>query len=195
MPLRSRKCDSRVTSGDLRAPIRTGPPKPISISATRRRMSARRMRSPSSASATSNVRSASGGTTIASTSPTRAGVDRAHVRPSGEMSELGHDLARRPPRSSPRRAPRSAPRPRPRAPPGRAHPVRTIATRPERITYIGGPVSPARLRNSPAGNRRISPNRRTRSISAAERTGNIWWNRDARTPPGRDRLCRVRVPR
>ena len=55
----------------------------------------------------------------------------------------------------------------------------TSATRPPRITYIPGTASPAWNRKAPAGNRVTSPKRRTRSISAAERTGNIWWNRDA----------------
>ncbi len=55
----------------------------------------------------------------------------------------------------------------------------TIAIRPDRITYIPGTASPAWKRSSPAANRLISPKRRTWSISVSERTGNIWWNRDA----------------
>src|SRR5579863_1205967 len=56
----------------------------------------------------------------------------------------------------------------------------TIAIRPDRITYIPGTASPAWKRSFPAANRLTSPKRRTWSISVSERTGNIWWNRDAR---------------
>jgi len=54
----------------------------------------------------------------------------------------------------------------------------TIATRPDRITYIPETASPARNRNAPAGNRLTSPKRRTRPISVSDRTGNIWSKRD-----------------
>src|SRR5215831_16073441 len=131
------------------------------------------MRSRSSASVTSNVRSSSGSTAIASTSSTARASIELNVVPSGEMSKLGQDLARhhlghllegRPDLLGDRGYGTACP----------STSLRTIATRPERITYIGGTGSPTRLRNSPVENRRISPNRRTRSISARERTGNIW---------------------
>ena len=54
-----------------------------------------------------------------------------------------------------------------------------IAMRPDTITYIPATASPAWKRSSPAANRLVSPKRRTRAISVSERTGNIWWNRDA----------------
>ena len=47
MPLRLRKLRSRATSGDAAAPISTGPPAPDSISATRLRIIARIIFSPS----------------------------------------------------------------------------------------------------------------------------------------------------
>src|SRR5205809_2290699 len=181
IPLRPRKLDSRVTSGDLSAPMSTGPPKPISISATRRRMSARRMRSPSSASATSSARSASGGTTIASTSPTA----RASNTLRSALPESCPSSAMTSPGTTSVISSTGAPISCANAATGTACPSPsrgTIATRPERITYIPATASPAWNRSSPAGNRLTSPKRRTRSISAAERTGNIWWNRDVRAP-------------
>src|SRR5262245_1175657 len=56
----------------------------------------------------------------------------------------------------------------------------SIATLPDKITYIAETASPEWNKSSPAGNRLTSPKRLTRSISMSERTGNIWWNRDAR---------------
>ena len=55
--------------GGAGSPIRTGPPAPPRIRLTRRRMSARMMRSPRSASAIRSARSRSGGTSSVSTSP------------------------------------------------------------------------------------------------------------------------------
>src|SRR5712691_6052546 len=69
MPLRVRKLRSRAMSGDEGAPISTGPPAPISIRPTRRRISARMISSPRSASATSSARNCSGTTRSASTAP------------------------------------------------------------------------------------------------------------------------------
>src|SRR6185503_2703672 len=100
---------------------------------------------------------------------------------SGELTDLGHDLARdhfrhflnrRPDQLRERCHRHSLPQPV----------ACTIATRPDKITYIPGTASPAWNMSSPAGNRLTSPKRRTRSISVWERTGNIWWNRDPRAP-------------
>ena len=86
-----RKVCRRTTSCESGEPISTGPLAPVSIRPTRRRISARTMRSPSSASATSSRRRSSGSITSASTSPsawpsTRAG--RPDKRP-----DLGQELA------------------------------------------------------------------------------------------------------
>jgi len=70
MPLRLRKVRSLATSPNDAAPISTGPPVPVSISATRRKISARMIFSPSAASAISKACSCSGLMSSASTSPT-----------------------------------------------------------------------------------------------------------------------------
>ena len=70
MPLRLRKLRSRATSGDAAAPISTGPPAPDSISATRRRIIARIIFSPSVASAISRACSCSASISSVSVSPT-----------------------------------------------------------------------------------------------------------------------------
>jgi hypothetical protein len=113
----------------------------------------------------------------------RPGVEYAQVRPSGELSDLGDDLARDHLRHLLQRSPDHL---RERVHRHRLpQPVaRLDRTRPERITYIPGTASPAWNRSCPAGNRLTSPKRRMRSISAGERTGNIWWNREARAPLG-----------
>jgi len=59
--LRVRKPCRRTMSGFNAGPIRTGPPAQFSINATRRRMSARMILSPSSASAMMTPRRRSGG--------------------------------------------------------------------------------------------------------------------------------------
>ena len=81
-----------MTSQDAAAPISTGPPAPLSIRFTRRRMSARMMRSPRSASATSSDRTLSGEISNVSTSPSAVAVDQR--RPTGELSDLGQELTR-----------------------------------------------------------------------------------------------------
>jgi hypothetical protein len=48
------------------------------------------------------------------------------------------------------------------------------------MTNMPGKVSPAWNKKSPGAKRLSSPKRRTRSISAGVRIGNIWLNRDAR---------------
>ncbi len=168
--LRSRKPDSRVTSGDLAGPIRTGPPKPISISATRRRMSARRMRSPSSASAMSSARSDLGLENDRLHVAHGPRVDRAHVLPSGELPELGHDLAR--------------------------HDLRhLLERRPDQLRECRRPASPApgrpgaRWRPGRTGSRacRGSPRRRERRIRRRRNAG-------PRRRAGRGRSRRGRGP-
>ena len=61
MAVAGRKLSSRSTSRLSARPMMIGPPAPVSSRPTRRRISARMMRSPSSASATSRARSRSGG--------------------------------------------------------------------------------------------------------------------------------------
>ena len=75
----------------VRRPMITGPPPPVSINPTRRRMSARMMRSPSSASAMSSERSLSGAMTSASTLLFGMGVDQGG--PAGELRKLAHEGA------------------------------------------------------------------------------------------------------
>ena len=69
-PLRCRKFCSRSTEAEPDAPMSVAPLAPAWISETRRRISARMMRSPRSASAMISARSCSGTTRMPSTSPT-----------------------------------------------------------------------------------------------------------------------------
>ena len=96
-PGRGADGDGRCASGNSRAaarrhsparPMITGPPTAVSSRPTRRRIRARMIRSPSSASATSKARSRSGGMTSASTSalarrrrPARGGRKAGPARP------------------------------------------------------------------------------------------------------------------
>ena len=83
---------SRTTSGDDGAPISTGPPAPVSMSATRRRISARMIFSPSAASAISSARSCSGAISSVSTSPTAIAVDERGL--ARELADLRREAAR-----------------------------------------------------------------------------------------------------
>ena len=75
-----------------RAPDQHRPAGAAWIRPTRRRMSARMMRSPRSASATSRERSPSGGISRVSTSPSAVAVDQR--RAVGELADFGEELAR-----------------------------------------------------------------------------------------------------
>ena len=48
------------------------------------------------------------------------------------------------------------------------------STSPERMIISPGAGSPTRASASPGANERVSPKRRTRSISSGNRIGNIW---------------------
>ena len=75
-------------------PMMTGPPAPVSSSPTRRRISARMMRSPSSASATSTSRSRSDGMTSASTGLRRPRASTSDGRPESCASSPMNDPGR-----------------------------------------------------------------------------------------------------
>ena len=80
----------RATAG---APISTGPPAPASISATRRRISARMIRSPSSASAMISARSCAGGDQQRLDVALGASPSTSAGRPES-CADLGQELAR-----------------------------------------------------------------------------------------------------
>ena len=73
-------------------PISTGPPTPPWIRLTRRRISARMMRSPRSASATSSARNCSGGNQQRFDIAFGMAVDQRDA--AGELADLGEELAR-----------------------------------------------------------------------------------------------------
>ena len=52
-----------------------------------------------------------------------------------------------------------------------------MSTLPAKMMVRPWPTSPTLASASPAPKERTSPNRRTRSISAGSRVGNIWWRR------------------
>ena len=88
--MRRRKSCSRTTAHEFAAPISTGPPAPLSIRLTRRRMSARVIRSPSSASAISSDRTPSG--KINSVSTSSSAVASTSAGAVGELPDLGQEL-------------------------------------------------------------------------------------------------------
>ena len=94
MPLRSRKCDSRVTSGDLSAPIsdRTSETHLDQRHATENERAQDALAELGFGNQQRSQRLGRDDDRLHVAD--RARVDHAHVRPSGEMSELGHDLAR-----------------------------------------------------------------------------------------------------
>ena len=73
-------------------PISTGPPAPPWIRLTRRRISARMMRSPRSASATSSARNCSGGIKQRLDIALGMAVDQRDA--AGKLADLGHELPR-----------------------------------------------------------------------------------------------------
>src|SRR5262245_45692084 len=138
----------------------TGPPVPVSSKLTRRRMRARIIRSPSSASAMNRARSRSGRMSSASTAP-RA---RTSTRP-GRPLKCASSPVKPPGLSVMMTSPSS---------PG---PCWMMSALPDRMTFNPGLAAPAVAIASAAPYDRGSPKRRRRSTSDASSTGNIWSRR------------------
>ena len=146
----------RATSGDCAAPTSTGPPAPLSISTTRRRISARMIFSPRTASATSKACTCSVLISNASTSPTATPSTKDGLP---ESCEISPEKLPGPCSTTGKSSPRAS------------RPV--MRMRPESTRYMPMLLLPACTMHVPFAKRRGVPKRAMRAISCGVRTGNI----------------------